>query len=99
MLLPMLLSCRYDDGGMLKVTYSTAFTVSLLSWAFLQFKEGYRASGNLDLSANTVRWGSLVLDTNAASAMLVVLEQQQCKSLSATPSRVRNETGPQETWT
>jgi hypothetical protein len=51
--------CRYDDGGMLKVTYSTAFTVSLLSWAFMQFKEGYRASGNLDLSANTVRCGAV----------------------------------------
>lgn len=47
--------CRYDDGGMLKITYSTAFTVSLLSWAFSQFKEGYRASGNLELGANTVR--------------------------------------------
>ncbi len=40
---------------MLKITYSTAFTVSLLSWAFMQFKEGYRTSGNLDFGANTVR--------------------------------------------
>ena len=40
---------------MLKITYSTAFTVSILSWAFSQFKEGYRASGNLDFGANTVR--------------------------------------------
>ena len=46
---------RYDDGGMLKLTYSTAFTVSLLSWAFSQFKGGYVASGNLDFGANTVR--------------------------------------------
>lgn len=46
---------RYDDGGMLKLTYSTAFTVSILSWAFMQFKEGYRASGNLDFGANTIR--------------------------------------------
>lgn len=48
-------SHRYDDGGMLKITYSTAFTVSLLSWALSQFKGGYKASGNLDLAANTVR--------------------------------------------
>lgn len=47
--------CRYDDGGMLKITYSTAFTVSLLSWALSQFGGGYKASGNLDLAANTVR--------------------------------------------
>jgi hypothetical protein len=40
---------------MLKITYSTAFTVSMLSWAFSQFREGYRASGNLDFGANTVR--------------------------------------------
>jgi len=46
---------------MLKLTYSTAFTVSLLSWAFMQFKDGYKASGNLDFGANTVRYGTRAL--------------------------------------
>jgi hypothetical protein len=40
---------------MVKVTYSTAFTVSLLSWAFIQFKAGYSASATLDFGANTIR--------------------------------------------
>lgn len=71
----------YDDGGMLKLTYSTAFTVSLLSWAFMQFKDGYKASGNLDFGANTVRWGadylvkSAITESSASNNVLQLVAQ------------------------
>eukprot|EP00879_Flechtneria_rotunda_P009977 GHRR01010433.1.p1 GENE.GHRR01010433.1~~GHRR01010433.1.p1 ORF type:complete len:1225 (+),score=296.26 GHRR01010433.1:1011-4685(+) len=48
----------YDDGGMLKLSYTTAFTVSMLSWAYSEFKNGYVSSGNVEFGANTIRWGA-----------------------------------------
>ncbi|WIA15640.1 hypothetical protein OEZ85_002267 [Tetradesmus obliquus] len=60
-----LLGGWYDDGGMLKLTYPTAFTVSLLSWAYWEFKQGYAASDNLEFGANTIRWGADYLNTVA----------------------------------
>ena len=48
----------YDDGGMLKVSYSTAFTVSMLSWAYYEYKAGFKSSGNLEFGATTIRWGA-----------------------------------------
>eukprot|EP00878_Enallax_costatus_P000276 GHUV01000347.1.p1 GENE.GHUV01000347.1~~GHUV01000347.1.p1 ORF type:complete len:1266 (+),score=343.56 GHUV01000347.1:286-4083(+) len=53
-----LLGGWYDDGGMLKLSYTTAFTVSMLSWAYYEFKGGYKSSGNVDFGANTIRWGA-----------------------------------------
>lgn len=50
---------------MLKLTYPTAFTVSLLSWAYWEFKQGYAASDNLEFGANTIRWGADYLNTVA----------------------------------
>jgi hypothetical protein len=64
---------RYDDGGMLKITYSTAFTVSMLSWAFSQFKEGYRASGNLDFGANTIRYAALQAQSGGADVLRLII--------------------------
>lgn len=43
---------------MLKLSYSTAFTVSMLSWAFYEFKGGYESSNNAEFGANTIRWGA-----------------------------------------
>lgn len=48
----------YDDGGMLKLTYSTSFALSLLAWAYSDFRAGFHASGNADFGANTIRWGA-----------------------------------------
>lgn len=78
-----LLGGWYDDGGMLKLSYTTAFTVSMLSWAFYEFKGGYRASGNADFSANTIRWGadylmkvSVTNITSAGTAMQPIFVAQ-----------------------
>jgi hypothetical protein len=54
----MFLCFRYDDGGLVKVSYTTAFTVSMLSWAYFNFKDGFKASNSLDFGANTIRWGA-----------------------------------------
>jgi hypothetical protein len=62
-----LLGGWYDDGGMLKLTYPTAFTVSLLSWAYWEFKQGYVTSDNLESGANTIRWGADYLNTVAVA--------------------------------
>lgn len=48
----------YDDGGMLKLSYTTAFTVSMLSWAYTSFKDGYKSTENGEFGANTIRWGA-----------------------------------------
>lgn len=62
-------------GGMLKLSYTTAFTVSMLSWAYYEFKGGYVASGNLEFGANTIRWGAdylmKVAVTNASTTTTV----------------------------
>lgn len=78
-----LLGGWYDDGGMLKLSYTTAFTVSMLSWAFYEFKGGYKASGNADFSANTIRWGadylmkvSVTNITSAGTAMQPIFVAQ-----------------------
>ncbi|KIZ03555.1 hypothetical protein MNEG_4408 [Monoraphidium neglectum] len=53
-----LLGGWYDDGGMLKLSYTTAFTTTMLSWAYWEFKQGYKVGGNSDFGANTIRWGA-----------------------------------------
>jgi hypothetical protein len=62
-----LLGGWYDDGGMLKLSYPTAFTVSLLSWAYWEFKQGYISSDNVEFGANTIRWGADYLNTVAVT--------------------------------
>ncbi len=52
---------------MLKLSYTTAFTVSMLSWAYYEFKGGYVASENLEFGANTIRWGADYLVKVAAT--------------------------------
>jgi len=42
----------------LKVSYTTAFTVSMLSWSYFNFKEGFKASNNLEFGANTMTLGA-----------------------------------------
>jgi hypothetical protein len=39
----------YDDGGMLKLSYTTAFTVSMLSWSYYEFRSGFVDSNNGDM--------------------------------------------------
>lgn len=88
-----LLGGWYDDGGMLKLSYTTAFTVSMLSWAFYEFKGGYRASGNADFSANTIRWGadylmkvSVTNITSAGTAMQPIFVAQVRQPLGTSTS-------------
>lgn len=84
-----LLGGWYDDGGMLKLSYTTAFTVSMLSWAFYEFKGGYKSTGNVDFSANTIRWGadylmkvSVTNITSAGTAMQPIFVAQVGPSCS-----------------
>jgi hypothetical protein len=84
-----LLGGWYDDGGMLKLSYTTAFTVSMLSWAYYEFKGGYRSSGNVDFGANTIRWGadylmkvSVTNITSAGAAMQPIFVAQVCVQLT-----------------
>lgn len=67
------------------MTYSTAFTVSMLSWAFTAFKGGFVASGNADFGANTIRWGAdyllkaaITADSAAAGSSVSMLAAQVC---------------------
>ena len=81
-----LLGGWYDDGGMLKLSYTTAFTVSMLSWAYYEFKGGYKSSNNVDFGANTIRWGadylmkaSVTNITSAGTAMQPIFVAQVSK--------------------
>jgi hypothetical protein len=51
---------------MLKLSYTTAFTVSMLSWAYYEFKGGYRSASSVEFGANTIRWGADYLMKAAA---------------------------------
>jgi hypothetical protein len=52
---------------MLKLSYTTAFTVSMLSWAYYEFKGGYKAASSVEFGANTIRWGADYLLKAAAT--------------------------------
>ncbi|KAK4481337.1 hypothetical protein RD792_012222 [Penstemon davidsonii] len=48
----------YDSGNNIKFTFSTAYTVTLLSWTVLEYHKKYSEIGELDHIKDIIKWGS-----------------------------------------
>ncbi|PHU20039.1 hypothetical protein BC332_11190 [Capsicum chinense] len=51
----------YDAGNNIKFSFTTAYTVSLLSWTVIEYHEKYDHIGELDHVKDIIKWGSLYL--------------------------------------
>lgn len=48
----------YDSGNNIKFTFSTAYTVTLLSWTVIEYHQKYAEIGELDHIKDIIKWGS-----------------------------------------
>jgi hypothetical protein len=48
----------FDQGDGLKVSYSIATTVAMLSWSYADLRDGYTSSRTDDTIASSIRWGA-----------------------------------------
>uniref|UniRef100_A0A1D1XCA6 Endoglucanase n=1 Tax=Anthurium amnicola TaxID=1678845 RepID=A0A1D1XCA6_9ARAE len=48
----------YDSGNNIKFSFPTAYTVSLLCWTVIEYRERYEAIGELDHVKDIIRWGT-----------------------------------------
>lgn len=51
----------YDAGNNIKFSFTTAYTVTLLSWTVIEYHEKYEDIGELDHVKDIIKWGSLYL--------------------------------------
>lgn len=48
----------YDSGNNIKFTFTTAYTITLLSWTVTEYQNKYADIGELDHVRDIIRWGS-----------------------------------------
>lgn len=48
----------YDSGNNIKFSFTTAYTVTLLSWSVIEYHKKYADIGELDHIKNIIQWGS-----------------------------------------
>lgn len=48
----------YDSGNNIKFTFTTAYTVTLLSWSVIEYQGKYADIGELDHVRDIIRWGT-----------------------------------------
>ncbi|KAL2232276.1 UNVERIFIED_CONTAM: Endoglucanase 10 [Sesamum indicum] len=48
----------YDSGNNIKFSFSTAYTVTLLSWTVVEYQQKYADIGELDHVKDIIKWGS-----------------------------------------
>ncbi|KAL7155726.1 hypothetical protein ABFS83_03G095900 [Erythranthe nasuta] len=48
----------YDSGNNIKFSFSTAYTVTLLSWTIIEYQQKYADIGELDHIKDIIKWGS-----------------------------------------
>ncbi|KAI3464632.1 hypothetical protein Pfo_021295 [Paulownia fortunei] len=67
----------YDSGNNIKFSFSTAYTVTLLSWTVVEYQQKYADIGELDHIKDIIKWGSDYLlklfippNSNSGSAIL-----------------------------
>ncbi|KAK4352560.1 hypothetical protein RND71_028078 [Anisodus tanguticus] len=51
----------YDAGNNIKFRFTTAYTVTLLSWTVIKYHEKYENIGELEHVKDIIKWGSLYL--------------------------------------
>lgn len=48
----------YDSGNNIKFTFTTAYTITLLSWSAVEYQNKYADIGELDHVRDIIRWGT-----------------------------------------
>ncbi|GLJ16176.1 hypothetical protein SUGI_0270130 [Cryptomeria japonica] len=48
----------YDSGNNIKFGFPTAYTITLISWSVLEYREKYEAAGELDHVKDIIQWGT-----------------------------------------
>ncbi|XP_077995024.1 uncharacterized protein LOC144448620 [Glandiceps talaboti] len=48
----------FDAGDHIKVSYTMAYSVSILAWGFLEFRHAYEAAGETDYMLECIKWGT-----------------------------------------
>lgn len=48
----------YDSGNNIKFSFSTAYTITLLSWTVIEYHQKYADIGELDHIMDIIKWGS-----------------------------------------
>ncbi|XP_051139484.1 endoglucanase 25-like [Andrographis paniculata] len=72
----------YDSGNNIKFSFTTAYTVTLLSWTVVEYHRKYEDVGELDHVKDVIKWGSdyllklFVPPSNPASDSSVILYSQ-----------------------
>lgn len=51
----------YDSGNNIKFSFSTAYTVTLLSWTVIEYEQKYADIGEVDHVKDIIKWGSKYL--------------------------------------
>ncbi|KAF2358941.1 Glycoside hydrolase family 9, partial [Trinorchestia longiramus] len=48
----------YDAGDHVKFGYPMAYTITVLAWGLLSYREGYEAAGQVEYTEAAIRWGT-----------------------------------------
>ncbi|KAF5444616.1 hypothetical protein F2P56_033736 [Juglans regia] len=70
----------YDSGNNIKFSFTTAYTVTLLSWTVIEYHEKYADIGELEHVKDIIKWGSdyllkLFPPQNATSDAIILYSQ------------------------
>lgn len=71
----------YDSGNNIKFSFSTAYTVTLLSWTVIEYHEKYADIGELEHVKDIIRWGSdyllkVIVSQNSSTSDSITLYSQ-----------------------
>lgn len=80
---PDLVGGFYDSGKNIKLSSTTAYTVTLLSWTVIEYHQKYADIGELDHVKDIIKWGSdyllkLYVPPNNTSGSSAILYSQVC---------------------
>ncbi|KAL0438200.1 UNVERIFIED_CONTAM: Endoglucanase 12 [Sesamum latifolium] len=67
----------YDSGNNIKFSFSTAYTVTLLSWTVVEYKQKYADIGELDHVKDIIKW-AVIICSNFSSLQIQAQIQPFC---------------------
>ncbi|KAI4307167.1 hypothetical protein L6164_030384 [Bauhinia variegata] len=77
----------YDSGNNIKFTFTTAYTVTLLSWTVVEYHTKYNAIGELQHVMDIIKWGSdyllkVYVPPNSTAGSTMILYSQVGSTIS-----------------
>lgn len=73
----------YDSGSNIKFSFTTAYTVTLLSWSVIEYSPKYAAISELEHVKDIIKWGSdyllKLLQSNSSSDSGYLFSQASVK--------------------